>query len=385
MTMFLRLILVVMFTLTSLIADDKPSQEELDKLLAPIALYPDNLLAQTLMASTYPLEIVEAARWVDANKKLTGDALDKKLKEQKWDPSVQSMCKTPDVLKRLNDNLDWTQKLGNAFLADQAGVMDTVQKLRKKALDTGNLKSSKEMKVDTTASGESTTIIIQSPDPQVVYVPTYNPTVVYGTWWYPYPPYYIYPPAYVYPPGFGFTMGIFVGAWFWGGCHWGVGWGHSSVNININHYNKVNNVHINNNSWNHNSDHRKGVSYGNDNLAQKYNKGSSRDAVQSREAFRGKVDKGDFSDMGNFKDKDLSGARETLGNKELSGLKDKDFSGARDKMGERDFSGMKNKASSSGLSNIGNSARTNAISNRGSFSRGSGGHSGGGRSFGGRR
>jgi hypothetical protein len=373
MPLFLRLLLVLILALTSALADDKPSQEELDKLLAPIALYPDNLLAQTLMASTYPLEIVEAARWSEQNKKLTGDALDAKLKEQKWDPSVQSMCKTPDVLKRMNDNLDWTQKLGNAFLTDQSGVMDTVQQLRKKALDSGNLKNSKEMKVDTNTSNDPVTIIIQSPNPQVIYVPTYNPTVVYGTWWYPYPPYYIYPPAYVYPPGFSFTMGVFVGAWFWGGCSWGHGWGHSSVNINVNHFNKINNTHITNNNWNHNTSHRKGVSYGNDRIANQYNRGGNRDAIQSREEFRGKVDKGNFSDMGNFSNKDLSGARDKIGNTNMSGMKDK--AGSIDRTG---FASSK----TNGMSNIGNAGRTNAISNRGSVSRGSGG---GGRSFGGRR
>lgn len=358
MKSFLRLFFAVALLISALVADDKPSQEELDKLLAPIALYPDNLLAQTLMASTYPLEIVEASRWVDQNKKLTGDALDAKLKEQKWDPSVQSICKTPDVLKRLNDNLEWTQKLGNAFLADQSAVMDTVQQLRKKALDAGNLKSSKEMKVDTNTSNDPVTIIIQSPDPQVVYVPTYNPTVVYGTWWYPYPPYYIYPPAYVYPPGFGFTMGIFVGAWFWGGCHWGYGWGHSSININVNHYNKVNNVHINNNTWNHNPQHRKGVAYPNNDVAQKFNRAGSRDAVQSREAFRGKMDSMDKSAL---KDRASSFDKSNLSNIDRSNLQNK-----ASKIDRSSFSGSRDNA----FSHVGNSARTHDISSRGSFSRG---------------
>lgn len=359
MTRLLQLLFLLSLFIGSAWAQDNPTQEELDRLLAPIALYPDDLLAMTLMASTYPLEVVEASRWVEQNKKLTGDALDKKLKEQKWDPSVVSLCKTPDVLKRLNENLEWTQKLGNAFLADQAAVMDTVQSLRKKALDSGNLKNSKEMKVDTNTSADPAIIVIQSPDPQVIYVPTYNPTVVYGTWWYPYPPYYIYPPAYVYPPGFGFTMGIFVGAWFWGGCHWGYGWGHSNVNININHYNKVNNVHINNGTWNHNAEHRKGVAYPNDNVAQKFNRASDRQAIQNREAFRGKID---TMDTAALKDRANSLDTSKLQNMDRSNLQNKASSFDRSSS-----SGSRDNA----FSHVGNTARTHDISSRGSFSRGS--------------
>jgi len=162
-------------------------QEELDQLLAPIALYPDSLVAQILMASTYPLEVVEAARWAKANQDLKGDSLTSALEKEDWDPSVKSLVNFPQVLGMMNEKLDWTQKLGDAFLAQQKDVMDTVQKLRQKAQAQGNLKSSEEQKV--VVEKETKTIIIESANPQVVYVPTYNPTVVYGVWPYPaYPP-----------------------------------------------------------------------------------------------------------------------------------------------------------------------------------------------------
>src|SRR5512139_379 len=179
-------------------------QEELDQLLAPIALYPDDLLAQILMASTYPLEVVQADRWVKQNKSLKGDALKAALEKQTWDTSVKSLVPFPDVLAMMSDKLDWTQKLGDAFLEQEKDVMDTVQKLRRKANEAGNLKSSNELAV----KKEADIIIIEPANPQVIYVPSYNPTVVYGAWPYPaYPPY----PVYAYPPGaamFTFAMGV---------------------------------------------------------------------------------------------------------------------------------------------------------------------------------
>jgi hypothetical protein len=220
--------------------EDKPfKQEELDQLLAPVALYPDSLLAQVLMASTYPLEVVQAGRWVKANQNLKGDALTTALEQQNWDPSVKSLVNFPQVLDMMNEKLDWTQKLGDAFLAQQKDVMDTVQKLRTKAEAEGNLKSNKEQKV--IVEQETKTIIIEPANPQVVYVPTYNPTVVYGPWWYPaYPPYYYYPPGWV--PGaalFSFGVGVAIGAawgYAWGGCNWGRG----DVNVDINRNTNIN-------------------------------------------------------------------------------------------------------------------------------------------------
>ena len=195
-------------------------------MLAPIALHPDNVLTQILIASTYPLEVVQADRWVKQNKSLKGDALKAALEKQPWDDSVKALAPFPDVLAMMSEKLDWTQKLGDAFLAQQKDVMDTVQKLRRKAAETGNLKSSKEQEV----KKEGDVIIIQPANPQVVYVPTYNPTVVYGTWPYPaYPPY----PVYAYPPGaalFTFSMGVAVGAAWHGGAYHN-DWHGGTINI----------------------------------------------------------------------------------------------------------------------------------------------------------
>ncbi len=244
-------------------------QEKLDSLLAPIALYPDDLLAQTLMAATYPLDVVSAARFVKENKGLKGDALDRAVLEKNWDPSVQSLTAYPQVLEMMNDKLEWTQELGDAFLADQKRVMQTVQGLRQKAEAAGNLKSTEQQKV----VKEQSVIIIEPAQPEVVYVPTYNPTVVYGSWWAPaYPPYYWPPPAYYYPPGsllvagaitWGIAYGIANNHWGWSNCNWNGG----NVNINVNRNNTFinNNAEfknkVNNGNWNHNPAQRKGVAY----------------------------------------------------------------------------------------------------------------------------
>ncbi len=196
------------------------SQEELDQLLAPIALYPDALLAQVLMASTYPLEVVSAERWVKANPSLKDKALEDALQSQTWDPAVKSLAVFPQVLTMMSQKLDWTQKLGDAFLAQQKEVMATAQALRAKAVAQGTLKDSKEQLVKTETENNTTIIKIEPANPEVVYVPTYNPTVVYGAWPYPaYPPYYWYPPAYVAPYGgalLGFTAGVIIGGALWG-------------------------------------------------------------------------------------------------------------------------------------------------------------------------
>jgi len=278
-------------------------QEELDQLLAPVALYPDSLLAQIFMASTYPLEVVQAGRWAKKNKDLKGDALASALEKENWDPSVKSLVNFPQVLEMMNEKLDWTQKLGDAFLAQQKDVMDTVQKLRAKAEAQGNLKSSEEQKV--VVEKETKTIIIESANPQVVYVPTYNPTVVYGTWWYPsYPPYYYYPPGYAAGAAlFSFGVGVAVGvAWgyAWGNCNWRGGDVNIDINRNTNinnnidrskYQNKVTTSQTGRGEWKHDPEHRKGVSYKDQGTAQKFDKGASKD-VQSREAFRGRTEAG---------------------------------------------------------------------------------------------
>src|SRR5207342_992500 len=192
-------------------------KEELEQILAPIALYQDALLAQIFMASTYPLEIVEAARWSKEHPDVKGDAVAGAVQSQSWDPSVKSLVAFPTVLEKMNEKIDWTQKLGDAFLAQQKEVMQAVQVLRNKAKETGNLKSTKEVTVKEepapAGSPAPQTIIMESPNPEVVYVPTYNPTVVYGAWAYPmYPPYPYYPPGYAYGAAFwSFTAGVIVG------------------------------------------------------------------------------------------------------------------------------------------------------------------------------
>lgn len=276
-------------------------QEELDQMLAPIALYPDSLLTQILMASTYPLEVVEADRWAKKNKDVKGDALTKALEAQPWDPSVKSMVNFPQVLAMMSEKLDWTQKLGDAFLAQQKDVMDTTQKLRKKAHAEGNLKTTKEQVVKV----EKEVIIIEPANPQVVYVPTYTTTVVYGTWPYPaYPPYPYYPPGYAPGVGlFGFGAGVAVGAawgYAWGNANWGGGDVDIDVNQNTNinnnidrskEQNKVTRGEGGKGSWQHNPEHRKGVSYKDQGTADKFGKGGPKDA-QSRESSRGRGESG---------------------------------------------------------------------------------------------
>src|SRR6476646_6065985 len=172
-------------------SDQLLKPEQLDALVAPIALYPDTLLAEVLMGSTYPLEVVQAARWVAENKNLKGDALKAEVDKQGWDESIKSLTATPDVLKMMSDKLDWTQKLGDAVLAQHTDVMDSIQRLRAKADANDKLKSTPQQKVSKKSEGGKQYIVIEPTDPQTVYVPYYDPAVVYGAWPYPaYPTYY---------------------------------------------------------------------------------------------------------------------------------------------------------------------------------------------------
>ena len=253
--------------------------EELDQMFAPIALYPDALLAQVLTASTYPLQVVSAARFARDNPNLKGQALIDAAKDKDWEPSVKAMLEFPDVLAMMDKELDWTTKLGDAFLAQQRDCMDSVQRLRQKAYAQGNLKTTNEQMVK--AEPDTQVIIIEPASPDVVYVPVYDPAIVYGVWWYPaYPPYYFYPTGYA---GGAFLAGIAVGfAWgAWGA--WGCDWYHHDVNININHYNNF--THNNyvrpepyrldshgrsNRTWEHNPQYRKGAAYRDSSTAQRY-------------------------------------------------------------------------------------------------------------------
>jgi len=275
--------------------------EEIDQIMAPIALYPDDLLAQVLMASTYPIEIVQAERWVSDpnNAKLKGDELANALEPQSWDPSVKSLVPFPPVLKMMSDKLDWTQKLGDAFLAQQADVMASVQRLRKEAQNAGTLKTTEQQTV--VVEPQSQTVVIQPTNPEVVYVPTYNPSVAYGTWPYPsYPPTYYPPPPAYYPgyglaaAGIGFATGVLVGGalWGWGNCNWGG----NNVTINPTRYNNINAANIqagratqlsaNSNNWSHDPSHRGGVAYRDPGTRQNYQRKGAAPVSANRD-FRG--------------------------------------------------------------------------------------------------
>ncbi len=181
--------------------------DQLDSLVAPIALYPDPMLAQTLSASTYPLELIQLQQWLAKNPGLKDKALADAVSKEPWDPSIQALAGLPEVVKRLADDIQWATDLGNAFLAQQSDVMDAVQRMRKKAQDTGNLKSTEQQKVETRVIESKNIIVVEQANPQVVYVPSYDPVVVYGPPIYPYPPIY-YPPAGYYAAGIAISFGV---------------------------------------------------------------------------------------------------------------------------------------------------------------------------------
>src|SRR6516162_8977381 len=227
---------------------DQPAKippDQLDSLVAPVALYPDPLLAQVLAASTYPLELIQLQQWLAKNPGLKDKELADAVAKQPWDPSVQNLAGLPDVVKRLADDIQWTTDLGNAFLAQQSDVMDAVQRMRKKAQDKGNLKSTEQQTVDTKVIENKSVIVIEQANPQIVYVPSYDPVVVYGPPVYPYPPIYYPPPGY-YAAGLAisFGVGVMMGAFWSGGWGWGCGWSNNNININNNNNNFNRNSNI---------------------------------------------------------------------------------------------------------------------------------------------
>ncbi len=280
--------------------------EQLEQMVAPVALYPDSLLMQILMAATYPLEVVEAERWVKKNPNLKGEELDKATADKGWDPSVSSLTHFPDVLTRMSDNLDWTKDIGDAFLAQQKDILDAIQRMRQKAYELGNLKSTPEQTVTVEPAPKpqgETVVVEQAPpqiikiepaQPQVVYVPTYSSTVVYG----PPPPAMYYPTMYAYPPGYvatasllSFGAGMAVGAALWGDCDWG----HHEVDVNYNtNVNRnVNRGDVNRGNrgqrpqqWKHNPEHRRGVGYRNDATAKRYGQASDRGRRDSARGYQ---------------------------------------------------------------------------------------------------
>jgi hypothetical protein len=247
-------------------------------MLAPIALYPDSLLADILMASTYPIEVVEAERWLKQNSNLKGNELDAALQEKTWDSSVKSICHFPDVLYSMSDKLDQTTKLGDAFLSQKDDVMDVVQELRSKADEQGNLKTTEQQKVIV----EKNIIEIVPANPEVIYVPVYDPLYVYGPWWYPaYPPYYwYYPPGIIVSGGIiSFGFGIFLGVGIYSWCWFD--WHHHNIGIDLHRtglFNRFNRGRwdFSRNTWSHEPFHRRGVAYIDRATSQRFGQTSSR-------------------------------------------------------------------------------------------------------------
>ena len=285
--------------------------DQLDSLVAPIALYPDPMLAQTLAASTYPLELIQLQQWLTKNPGLKDKALADAVAKQPWDPSIQALAGLPDVAKRLADDIQWTTDLGNAFLAQQSDVMDAVQRMRKKAQDTGNLESTEQQKVETKVIESKSVIVVEQADPQIVYVPSYDPVVVYGPPIYPYPPIY-YPPAGYYGAemAISFGVGVMMGAFWGGGWGWGCGWGgNNNININNNNnFNRNSNVGGGNrnnigggnrpsnqpargggnrggdSNWKHNPQHRGGAPYRDRGTADRFGGTARGDSLSNRQA-----------------------------------------------------------------------------------------------------
>jgi hypothetical protein len=367
--------------------------EQLESLVAPIALYPDPLLAQTLAASTYPLEIVQLYQWLAKNTTLKDKALADAVAKQPWDPAVQSMAAFPDAVKRLAEDIQWTTDLGNAFLAQQSDVMDAVQRMRKKAKDNNALASSEQQKVETKVIETKEVIVIEPAKPEVIYVPSYSPTYVYGPPVYPYPPIY-YPP---YTPGaafVGFSMGIMIGA-AWGGAWGHCGWGHNDINVNVhNNYNRNANINRNTNvganrgggsSWQHNSQHRGGAPYADKATANKFGGTARGDSLSSRQTSatqqaRSGASSGNRASAG--------GASGRSGDR---GASASSYSGSGggggDRIGSREVGGGSSRPSSSSSSRgggLGSSSGYSGSSARSSSSRGASSYGGGGRGGGGR-
>ncbi len=256
-------------------ADDTLSQAELEQMLAPVALYPDTVLTHVLIASTYPLEVVQAARWVKANSALSAEQAVRAVEDKTWDPSVKALVAFPQLLERLSNDLDWTQQLGEAFLADESAVLASIQLLREKAYTSGNLQNNEHIVVER----EREIIIIEPARKEVVYVPVYDTRVVYGDWWWP-----SHPPVYWHTSGVYFRSSPF---------HWGVSvrvrpwfyfsifdWQHRHVVVHHHYYHKppryypVRHKHyVDARRWHHQPEHRRGVHYRHERLNRDYNAG----------------------------------------------------------------------------------------------------------------
>src|SRR5580704_4818181 len=372
------------------------SPAQLDSLVAPIALYPDPILSQILVASTYPLEIVEAARWLSQNSSLQGKPLVDAAAKQSWDASVQALVVLPDVLKRLNQEITWTSDLGNAFLAQQQDVMEAVQRMRQKAESKGALQSNKEQQVTTATQGGNTYIEIQPASPELVYVPQYDPAAVWGPPVdYPYPPIY-YPPstgAVIAAGAISFGLGVAVGAiWSggWGGWGWGCGWGRNNVVINnnfisSNHFNRTNVA--NGNNWVHNPAHRGGVPYNNRNVANRFN--AAQRNVNARPTVAQTQQRLNQSSLGQRPGNGARPSQGNLGPRPAAAQGNFKPPAGGDRVGNRSVGGGGgNGGAFGGMNQGGNRAQMNSsrgFSSGGGFHGGGGGRGGGGRGGGGRR
>ncbi len=385
----------------------KVPPEQLDSLVAPIALYPDDLLAQTLAASTYPLEVIQLKQWMEKNKNLKDKALVDAVAKQPWDPSVQSMAVFPEVVKRLGDDIQWTLDLGNAVLAQESEVMDAVQRMRKKAVDKGTLKSGEQQKVETQVIENKEVIVIQPANPQVIYVPAYDPVVIWGPPVYPYPPIY-YP--YYYPGAAFVSFGVgFMWGAFWGGMWGHCGWGGSNININVNNnFNRVEHHGGNRGdgnrgggnrpqpktgdvnrgggnrgggagggSWSHNPSHRGGTPYGDRATANKFGgstRGDSLGSSRQASARQSLAKSGGGAGAGNRASGAPGRASPSAGSFNRSG--------SADRIGGRDVGGGVSRGASGfggGYSGGFSGSRSRASSSRGASSFGSRGGGGGGR------
>ena len=254
--------------------------QQLDDLVAPIALYPDPLVGEVLAASTYPIEIAEAEQWVRDHPHWKPSKLMDNAKKENWDPSVQGLVAFPDVLGRLSQDIGWTTQLGNAFLAQQADVMQAVQRMRAEAEAKGTLHSTPQETVTTQNQGGQTAISIQPADPDMWYVPNYNPAYVWGPpVWGAYPP-LLYPDIDVglgwYP---GIDLGLYFGGWGgwgWGGWGWAPNWYGGNIYMDHSFFNRYGfrnfrgEGRLGNSAWVHNPDHRLGVPYANREVAGRF-------------------------------------------------------------------------------------------------------------------
>jgi hypothetical protein len=347
--------------------------DQLDDLVAPVALYPDPLISQILVASTYPLELVQALQWLQRNPGLTGTALTQAAEQQNWDPSIQALVVFPDLVKRLNQDITWTTNLGNAFLSQQADVMDAVQRMRLKAQQAGKLSSTTQQTVTTTNDSGQPVIQIEPSNPQVIYVPSYDPAYIWG------PPLYYPYASWFYPPGyFGFGIGIPMGLYFgggwggWGGWGWQPGWGGRNIIVNNNfihryNFNSRGVGSLNGTSaWSHDASHRQGVPYSNAAVASRY-RGSVRQSLQSRGT----------AGQAQIRGANPQSGAERMGNRQIppsAPAKNRSaFGGVRE-------GGAARMQSDHGYSSLG-PARSGGFSGGGGFSRGGGGgggHGGGG-------